>query len=166
MTFYSRVPSESSLPAFTLPGQPRQGENLVLDFAGNVRRHGQIDLVRPKRPGGPAAPKDLLPVRDSRGHHGARMPNCGHEFPGREMKLESTASTLEVLSTGKPQSVRPRGGGDILLTLVEREGDRGSGGHALPGAAVRAKTTASANGPNPSTEKSSRASLLGCLLVV
>jgi superfamily II DNA or RNA helicase len=26
---------------------------LVLDFAGNVRRHGPIDLVRPKRPGGP-----------------------------------------------------------------------------------------------------------------
>lgn len=80
---------------------------LVLDFAGNVRRHGPIDLVRPKRPGGsgdsPPPTKicprcqSILPIA------ALDCPDCGYQFPGREVKIEPAATTLEILSTGKPQ---------------------------------------------------------------
>ena len=46
-------------------------------------------------------------------------PDCGFEFPGREVKLEPTASTLEVLSTGKPQWV---GITDVPYSRHEKHG--------------------------------------------
>ncbi|TCP58562.1 hypothetical protein EV663_1219 [Rhodovulum bhavnagarense] len=48
-------------------------------------------------------------------------PGCGFEFPGREVKLEPTASTLEVLSTGKPQWV---GVTDVTYSRHEKRGGR------------------------------------------
>jgi len=98
---------------------------LVLDFAGNVRRHGPIDLVRPKRPGGPGdgpPPTKICPKCGTIVAIAAlECPDCGFEFPGREVKLEPTASTLEVLSTGKPQWV---GVTDVTYSRHEKHGGR------------------------------------------
>jgi DNA repair protein RadD len=75
---------------------------LVLDFAGNVRRHGPIDLVRPRRPGEPGggeAPTKVCPECDSIiALSSAECPDCGYVFPPREVKIAPTAATLPVLS--------------------------------------------------------------------
>ena len=80
---------------------------LVLDFAGTVRRHGPIDLVRPKRPGeggGGEAPTKVCPMCDSIIALSAiECPDCGYEFPARELKIAPTAAALPVLSPKTPQ---------------------------------------------------------------
>ena len=81
---------------------PDKENCLVLDFAGNVRRHGPIDLVRPKRPGdggGGEAPTKVCPECDSIiALSATECPDCGYEFPAREVKIAPTAATLPVLS--------------------------------------------------------------------
>jgi DNA repair protein RadD len=81
---------------------PGKENCLVLDFAGNVRRHGPIDLVRPKRPGeggGGDAPTKVCPECDSIiALSAAECPDCGYVFPAREVKIAPTAATLPVLS--------------------------------------------------------------------
>ena len=81
---------------------PDKENCLVLDFAGNVRRHGPIDLVRPKRPGdggGGEAPTKVCPECDSIiALSATECPDCGYVFPPREVKIAPTAATLPVLS--------------------------------------------------------------------
>lgn len=81
---------------------PDKENCLVLDFAGNVRRHGPIDLVRPKRPGdggGGEAPTKVCPDCDSIiALSATECPDCGYVFPAREVKIAPTAATLPVLS--------------------------------------------------------------------
>lgn len=81
---------------------PSKANCLVLDFAGNVRRHGPIDLVRPKRPGeggGGEAPTKLCPECDSIiALSATECPDCGYVFLAREVKIAPTAATLPVLS--------------------------------------------------------------------
>jgi DNA repair protein RadD len=80
---------------------------LVLDFAGNVRRHGPIDLVRPKRPGeggGGEAPTKVCPMCESIIALSAmECADCGYEFPAREVKIAPTAAALPILSPKTPQ---------------------------------------------------------------
>ena len=76
---------------------------VVLDFAGNVRKHGPIDLVAPKAPGkgDGEAPVKLCPTCDSLIHAAARVcPDCGHEFPEPEVKIKATAENTPIVSTG------------------------------------------------------------------
>lgn len=86
---------------------PDKESCLVLDFAGNVRRHGPIDLVRPKRPGeggGGDAPTKVCPMCESIiALSATECPDCGYEFPAREVKIAPTAATLPVLSPKTPQ---------------------------------------------------------------
>jgi DNA repair protein RadD len=86
---------------------PNKENCLVLDFAGNVRRHGPIDLVRPKRSGeggGGEAPTKVCPTCDSIIALSAiECPDCGYEFPAREVKIAPTAAALPVLSPKAPQ---------------------------------------------------------------
>ena len=81
---------------------PDKQNCLVLDFAGNVSRHGPIDLVEPRKPGGAGggtAPtkvcpecESILPISVS------ECPDCGYEFPPPAVKIAPTASTLAILS--------------------------------------------------------------------
>ena len=81
---------------------PGKENCLVLDFAGNVSRHGPIDLVEPRKPGGSGggeAPtkvcpecESILPIAAS------ECSDCGYEFPEPAMKIAPTASTLAILS--------------------------------------------------------------------
>ena len=85
---------------------PDKQDCLVLDFAGNVKRHGPIDLVKPKRPGSGdgEAPVKVCPDCDSIVAAAAlECPDCGFIFPARQVKVAPTASTLAVLSSGKPK---------------------------------------------------------------
>jgi DNA repair protein RadD len=88
---------------------PGKENCLVLDFAGNVRRHGPIDLVRPRRPGeagGGEAPTKLCPECDSIiALSSMECPDCGYMFPAKEVKIAPTAATLPVLSPKAPQWV-------------------------------------------------------------
>lgn len=88
---------------------PGKENCLVLDFAGNVRRHGPIDLVRPKRPGdggGGEAPTKVCPDCESIiALSASECPDCGYVFPAREVKIAPTAATLPVLSPKAPQWV-------------------------------------------------------------
>ena len=81
---------------------PAKDNCLVLDFAGNVRRHGPIDLVRSRRPGeggGGEAPTKVCPMCESIiALSATECPDCGYEFPAREAKIAPTAATLPVLS--------------------------------------------------------------------
>ncbi|MCA6347218.1 DEAD/DEAH box helicase [Phenylobacterium sp.] len=85
---------------------PGKQDCLVLDFAGNVKRHGPIDLVKPKRPGSGEgdAPVKVCPDCDSIVAAAAlECSDCGYIFPARKVKVAPTASTLAVLSSAKPQ---------------------------------------------------------------
>jgi DNA repair protein RadD len=81
----------------------------VLDFAGNVARHGPIDAVNPHEPGagGGEPPVKICPDCRSILPAATRTcPDCGHAFPPPEPKIEATASSLAVLSSGKSDWVR------------------------------------------------------------
>jgi DNA repair protein RadD len=75
---------------------------LVLDFAGNVSRHGPIDLVRPKKPGeggDGTAPTRVCPECESIVAASAtECPDCGFVFPPPPVTIAPTASTLAILS--------------------------------------------------------------------
>jgi DNA repair protein RadD len=87
---------------------PGKNNCLVLDFAGNVARHGPVDAVTPRAPtdGDGAAPAKICPDCDSILAAAARQcPDCGHWFSPPEVKVAATASTLAILSSVRPQWV-------------------------------------------------------------
>ena len=85
---------------------PGKANCLVLDFAGNIARHGPIDAVKPKGPKGVGeggAPVKDCPECDSVLHAAVRVcPDCGHVFPPPELKIAPRASVLRVVSSGQP----------------------------------------------------------------
>jgi DNA repair protein RadD len=77
---------------------------LVLDFAGNIDRHGPIDNVNPSSP--PSSDGDgEAPVKTCEGcdmvvHASVReCPHCGHEFPEPQPELQARASKAAILSS-------------------------------------------------------------------
>ena len=77
---------------------------LILDFGGNIERHGCLDCLRP--PGektgerqGPLA-KSCPQCRTMMPLPLMTCPECGYEYPRkeREVRIDATASTLGVLS--------------------------------------------------------------------
>jgi DNA repair protein RadD len=91
---------------------PGKDNCLVLDFAGNVARHGPIDLVKPKDKrngeGDGEAPTKVCPACQSINALPARVcVDCDYAFPPPEAaQLEATATTRPILSTGRPEWVR------------------------------------------------------------
>lgn len=82
---------------------------LVLDFAGNARRHGPIDAIEGKRPkeGGGSGDEHRVKVDEVRGktcpscefivaYAAAQCVHCGHEFP-KQPKHEAKADREAVL---------------------------------------------------------------------
>lgn len=80
---------------------------LVLDFAGNVRKHGPVDRVRPKAAGKGQgdAPVKECPECSSLIFAGLReCPDCGHIFERDvEKNIKRTADAVPILSTSKPE---------------------------------------------------------------
>lgn len=78
---------------------------LLLDYAGNIARHGPIDDVRvkPKSKGGGDAPVKLCPECSAMCAASARMcDHCGFEFPAPTRKANDRASTLPALTIDMP----------------------------------------------------------------
>jgi len=81
---------------------PGKENCLVLDFAGNIERHGPIDRVNPYDPsrnGNGQAPVKTCPGCRSVIFAGFRhCPDCNHEFPPPEPELNPAASTKPIIS--------------------------------------------------------------------
>jgi DNA repair protein RadD len=81
---------------------PGKTDCLVLDFGGNVLRHGPVDAVRVKEPGageGEAPAKECPECRALIAAGYQVCPECGHQFPEpNKQKHEATASTEGILS--------------------------------------------------------------------
>ena len=76
---------------------------LILDYGGNILRHGPLDTIRPKEQGaggGGEAPAKKCPQCNAVIHAGyGRCPECGYEFPAQGGEgLTEHASTEGVLS--------------------------------------------------------------------
>ena len=91
---------------------PGKDNCLVLDFARNIERHGPVDLINPRKPkrgdGEGEAPVKTCPACECFVPISVReCQECGHEFPPPPPpKIDRTASTLAILSNGKPQWTR------------------------------------------------------------
>lgn len=91
---------------------PGKDDCLVLDFAGNIARHGPVDRVNPKKPrqsdGEGVAPTKTCPECQSIVFAGSsECPDCGYVWPPREPEIESTATTLPVMSAAIPSQWVP-----------------------------------------------------------
>ena len=106
---------------------PGKENCLVLDFAGNVRLHGPIDLVRPKRPGDGGdgeAPTKVCPECESIiALSATECPDCGYVFPAREVKITPTAAALPVLSPKASQWLQVSG---VSYSRHDKRGGRPS----------------------------------------
>lgn len=81
---------------------------LVLDFGGNVLRHGPVDAIRlaDTKDASGEAPAKQCPECDALIHAAyAVCPECGHKFPPRQVKHAAIASDEEVV-TGSEGSAR------------------------------------------------------------
>lgn len=82
---------------------PDKHDTLVLDYGGNIERHGPIDQITAKTAsrsqGGEAPAKECPDCHALIATGYSACPECGHEFPPPErQKHESNASTTGVLS--------------------------------------------------------------------
>lgn len=82
---------------------PSKHNCLVLDFGGNVLRHGPVDQIRIKEPsaGGnsPAPAKECPECQSVIAAGYARCPDCGYEFPPPDrQKHDAKASEAGILS--------------------------------------------------------------------
>jgi DNA repair protein RadD len=78
---------------------------LLLDYTGNIARHGPIDdvKVKPKSKGGGDAPVKICPQCMALCAASARScDHCGFEFPAPTRKANDRASTLPALSIDMP----------------------------------------------------------------
>jgi DNA repair protein RadD len=86
---------------------PGKDDCLVLDFAGNIARHGPVDRVNPKKPrksnGEGVAPTKTCPKCQSIVFAGSsECPDCGYKWPATPPAIDQTATTLPVMSANAP----------------------------------------------------------------
>ncbi|ABK45408.1 type III restriction enzyme, res subunit [Magnetococcus marinus MC-1] len=103
---------------------PEKENCLVLDFAGNVARHGPIDQIQSfvkkdkEEPG--EAPQKVCPACQAVNPAAVQYCiECDFEFPPPEIKINATATTKKILSSGKPEWVRVH---DIVYKRHQKEG--------------------------------------------
>ena len=80
---------------------PGKANALLLDYGGNVERHGPIDKVKPKAPtqGDGDAPAKACPDCHTLVHSSAlECPDCGHVFPERQPRHDVTAYGGAIMS--------------------------------------------------------------------
>jgi DNA repair protein RadD len=81
---------------------PGKVDCLVMDYAGNINRHGPIDQIqiRDKREskGEGEAPVKVCPECEAIVYASTRFCECGYEFPPPALKIEHKASSKAILS--------------------------------------------------------------------
>jgi len=79
---------------------------LVLDFAGNIERHGPIDMVQPRgkneKGNGKAVVKTCPDCRSVVFAGCKCCPDCGHVFPQHVVKINPEASSEMIISDERP----------------------------------------------------------------
>jgi DNA repair protein RadD len=84
---------------------PGKTECLVLDFGGNVLRHGPVDAIRladPENSGNGEAPaKECPECRALIAAGYAKCPECGYEFPPPERRRHDAVASSEGILTGQ-----------------------------------------------------------------
>ena len=103
---------------------PSKANCLVLDFGGNVLRHGPVDQIKVRERdagGGPAPAKECPECNSVIAAGYARCPDCGYEFPPPErQKHDAKASEAGILSgqvTTKKYPVR-----DVFYSVHRKRG--------------------------------------------
>jgi DNA repair protein RadD len=90
---------------------PNKQNCLVLDFGGNVLRHGPVDAIRIRAPSsvseGDAPAKECPQCHSVIAAGYANCPDCGFEFPRAASKHEAHASTCRILSGQITQTTYP-----------------------------------------------------------
>lgn len=95
---------------------PGKVDGLVLDFAGNVAKHGPVDAVNAGTAGDRGAsgdgsgdaPAKTCPSCQSILAIGVmECPQCGHEFPEPPPKIERTASTEAIMNMTAEENWQP-----------------------------------------------------------
>jgi len=93
---------------------PGKNNCLILDFAGNVRRHGPVDIAMPeerKKKGAVEAKKTIDAVRAKAcpicetlvAIQAHSCWSCGHEWPVPTAKHDAEADDIPILSTERPR---------------------------------------------------------------
>ena len=82
---------------------PGKTDCLVLDFGGNIQRHGPIDDLKPlkeykEKPKGDAPLKNCPECGAYCAIAATECHDCGYEFPPIEQKIDTVASTLDIMS--------------------------------------------------------------------
>ncbi len=81
---------------------------LVLDFAGNIERHGPIDQIRVKRKG-PKSEVSVAPVKECPSCHELLhtsvpvCPSCGHQFPRADSHGTEASNGVIVAALEQPK---------------------------------------------------------------
>jgi DNA repair protein RadD len=87
----------------------KKDNTLVLDFAGNVERHGPIDQIRVKRKGGKGEGVSVAPVKECPSCHELLhtsvmlCPQCGHEWQRGAAHGTEAADAVIVAALEKPR---------------------------------------------------------------
>ncbi|UYV11941.1 MAG: DEAD/DEAH box helicase [Phycisphaera sp.] len=83
---------------------PGKADCLVLDFAGNVLRHGPVDALSAKRPGqsgGPPPAKECPACNELVATGCRECPECGHAFPEPERTQHGIEASDAGILTGQ-----------------------------------------------------------------
>lgn len=83
---------------------PGKADCLVLDFAGNVLRHGPVDALSAKRPGasgGPPPAKECPQCHELVATGCRECPECGHAFPEPERTQHGVVASDAGILTGQ-----------------------------------------------------------------
>lgn len=109
---------------------PGKADALVLDYGGNIARHGPVDAIRvkakEKRDSGDAlAPVKECPTCCADVPTAVReCPHCGHAFPPPQRKANKAASYLPALSIKMPMQKSTHDVGSYTIQLHrKRSGD-------------------------------------------
>ena len=114
---------------------PDKTDCLVLDFGGNVDRHGPVDMINPGRRmvlkgGGEAITKECPQCEALIAVAYLTCPHCGNEFPEREVKHDTEAGTSAILSTEDPDAGIEEL--DVMDVFYQMHVKRNSGPNAVP----------------------------------
>lgn len=88
----------------------KKENTLVLDFAGNVERHGPIDQIRVKKKGGKGEGVSVAPVKECPSCHELLhtsvmlCPQCGHQWESKAAHGTEAADAVIVAALEKPRA--------------------------------------------------------------